>query len=248
VLCITYLAPSRTEASCDLTIVSPRNQWPSGSLGWRTEKRACNREGEKGTSNKTTIIASAALAAAIALGAVMMPAKADTVELRLLESVVDGGTGFLFGSSKGPAFKHTPANASAAKEANFWVANTFDVDVGVTGASVFAWVVAAPTSNYRYKPDLLADDCRCVSAEASAGAGVNILVGGSDDTVSLQPLGVRAREGVNVAGGIAEIELLSAANRIEVSLGFEAETKKGPANAGPFHANGLLHSAAISDR
>jgi Protein of unknown function (DUF992) len=47
------------------------------------------------------------------------------------------------------------------------------------------------------------------SAEATVGAGVgaNILIGGSSHTVELQPLSVQEQTGINVAAGIAEIEL-----------------------------------------
>jgi hypothetical protein len=40
-----------------------------------------------------------------------------------------------------------------------------------------------------------------------AGVGANILIGGSNRTVELQPLSVQEQTGVNVAAGVAEIEL-----------------------------------------
>lgn len=162
---------------------------------------------------KTKISAAAAVIATLGLGAAITPAKADSVELGLLECVVEGGTGFIFGSSKDLRCEYTPANDSAAKEAYFGVINKYGVDIGVTGTTVIAWAVLAPTSDYEYQPGSLAGDYRGVSAEASAaaGAGVNVLVGGSDDTFSLQPVSVQAQEGVNVAVGIAELELRSAA-------------------------------------
>lgn len=163
--------------------------------------------------NKTIpLTATAALATALAFGAV--PAKADSVELGLLECVVEGGTGFIFGSSKDLSCEYTPANESEAKEAYFGVINKFGVDLGVTGTTVIAWVVVAPTADYQYQTGSLAGDYRGVSAEASAvaGAGVNVLVGGSEDTISLQPVSVQAQEGVNVAVGIAELQLRSTPN------------------------------------
>ena len=163
---------------------------------------------------KTKITAAAALFATAALGAATVPAKADSVELGLLECVVEGGSGFIFGSSKDLSCEYTPANDSAAKEAYFGVINKFGVDIGVTGTTVIEWVVLAPTTDYEYQAGSLAGDYRGVSAEATAaaGAGVNILVGGSDDTISLQPVSVQAQEGVNVAVGIAELQLRSTAD------------------------------------
>ncbi|MCY0096606.1 DUF992 domain-containing protein [Hoeflea ulvae] len=164
--------------------------------------------------NTTKMTAAAALVATLSLGTATMPAHADSVELGLLECVVEGGTGFIFGSSKDLACEYTPANADAATEPYFGVINKYGIDIGVTGASVIAWAVLAPTSDYEYQPGSLAGDYRGVSAEATAaaGAGVNVLVGGSDDTFSLQPVSVQAQEGLNVAVGIAEIQLRSAAN------------------------------------
>jgi len=163
---------------------------------------------------KTKITAAAALFATAALSAATVPAKADSVELGLLECVVEGGSGFIFGSSKDLSCEYTPANDSAAKEAYFGVINKFGVDIGVTGTTVIEWVVLAPTTDYEYQAGSLAGDYRGVSAEATAaaGAGVNVLVGGSDDTISLQPVSVQAQEGVNVAVGIAELQLRSTAD------------------------------------
>ena len=47
------------------------------------------------------------------------------------------------------------------------------------------------------------------SAEVTVGGGIgaNVLVGGSTRAVQLQPLSVREETGVNVAAGIAELEL-----------------------------------------
>jgi hypothetical protein len=47
------------------------------------------------------------------------------------------------------------------------------------------------------------------SAQASAGvgAGANLLVGGSDDTLSLQPLSIQGQTGLNAALAISELVL-----------------------------------------
>lgn len=51
---------------------------------------------------KTTTFATIA-ATALAFGSTAPPTKADSVELGLLECVVDDGKGLVFGSSKEPA-------------------------------------------------------------------------------------------------------------------------------------------------
>jgi hypothetical protein len=126
---------------------------------------------------KTRISAAAAAIATIALGASTVPSQADSVELGLLECVVDGGTGFIFGSSKDLSCEYTPANETAPTEAYFGVINKFGLDIGVTGTTVIQWIVLAPTTDYDYQPGSLSGDYQGVSAEATAaaGAGVNLL-------------------------------------------------------------------------
>jgi Protein of unknown function (DUF992) len=53
------------------------------------------------------------------------------------------------------------------------------------------WAVYAPTTR----------------AAGFPAVGANILVGGSFRTVELQPLSVQQQNGINVAAGVAEIEL-----------------------------------------
>jgi hypothetical protein len=40
-----------------------------------------------------------------------------------------------------------------------------------------------------------------------AGVGANVLVGGSDRTVVLQPVSVQAQTGLNIAAGVSRMEL-----------------------------------------
>jgi hypothetical protein len=164
---------------------------------------------------KTTNFASiAAISSVLALGTATAPAKADSVELGLLECVVEGGTGFVFGSSKDLACEFIPANDGEAREPYFGVINKYGIDIGFTETSVIEWIIVAPTTGFEYRQGSLAGNYRGVTAEASAaaGAGVNVLVGGSQDMISLQPVSVQGQEGVNVALGVAELELRSISN------------------------------------
>ena len=47
------------------------------------------------------------------------------------------------------------------------------------------------------------------SAEASVviGGGANVLVGGSDQTITLQPISIQTQTGLNLAIGVAEFQL-----------------------------------------
>jgi hypothetical protein len=50
------------------------------------------------------------------------------------------------------------------------------------------------------------------SAEATVGAGLgaNVLVGGSNRSVALQPVSVQGQAGLNVAAGVTQLELRAA--------------------------------------
>lgn len=149
-------------------------------------------------------------AASVAFMAGSVPAQAQDrgVELGMLDCKVDGGTGFIIGSTKDVTCTYTPADKTFAPENYHGVINKFGLDIGVTGESWITWAVLAPSSDV-YAPGALAGDYIGATAEATAavGAGANLLIGGSNKTFTLQPLSVQAQTGVNLAVGIAEFKL-----------------------------------------
>jgi hypothetical protein len=82
----------------------------------------------------------------------------------------------------------------------------FGVDLGVTSGGSMVWLVYAPTNR---PAGALAGSYGGATAEASvvAGVGANVLVGGSNRTVELQPVSLQGQAGLNVAAGVAGIEL-----------------------------------------
>ena len=134
----------------------------------------------------------------------------DTVKLGVLNCTVEGGTGWVFGSSKNLACTYAPADGSA-EEVYVGTINKFGVDIGVTGKTLMSWAVVAPADS-AYASGQLAGDYVGATAEATfaAGLGANVLVGNSDSSIALQPVSVQAQEGVNVATGIAELKLVAA--------------------------------------
>ena len=81
------------------------------------------------------------------------------------------------------------------------------VDLGVTEQTRFEWAVNAP--NIRFGRGELAGTYGGVGANASigVGGGGNFLVGGPSNAYALQPLSVQGQKGLNVAAGIAGLEL-----------------------------------------
>lgn len=85
--------------------------------------------------------------------------------------------------------------------------NRLGVDVGINQRTALEWAVYAPTR--RVGRGDLRGNYGGVAAGASIGLGVggNALLGGSNNTIALQPLSVQAQSGLGVAAGIAGLNL-----------------------------------------
>jgi len=85
--------------------------------------------------------------------------------------------------------------------------NRIGLDIGTSSEVAVAWAVLAPTR--RVGPGDLAGNYAGVAASAAVGVGLgaNALVGGSNNTFALQPLSAQAQTGLNIAAGIAGLEL-----------------------------------------
>ena len=81
------------------------------------------------------------------------------------------------------------------------------LDLGITEETALAWGVFAPVA--RLGPGDLAGTYAGAQGSASfgVGAGGNVLVGGSNNTIALQPLSVQGSVGVNIAAGLESLEL-----------------------------------------
>jgi hypothetical protein len=81
------------------------------------------------------------------------------------------------------------------------------VDLGITQESALAWGVYAPVARLGIG-DLSGTYAGAQgSASVGVGAGGNMLVGGSDNSIALQPLSVQGQVGINVAAGLESLEL-----------------------------------------
>jgi hypothetical protein len=152
-------------------------------------------------------LAVAASALSLAAGALALgsPAQAQGVKAGVLTCNEAGGFGFIFGSSK--AVNCTFAPPGGPPQHYVGSIDKFGVDIGYTKGGVLVWAVFAPTTSPA--PGSLAGSFGGVTASATAvvGAGANVLVGGSNKTISLQPLSIEGNTGLNVAAGVAALTL-----------------------------------------
>lgn len=150
-----------------------------------------------------------AIGAIAILGALALPGQAlARVEIGVLDCMVEGGVGYIVGSSKDVACTFTPAGGRPEIYAG--TVDKIGIDVGFTTESVIKWAVLAPTAD-AYAPRALAGSYGGVSAEATAGAGLgaNVLVGGTGDSFMLQPVSLQAQGGMNVAAGLTAFHLVA---------------------------------------
>lgn len=118
---------------------------------------------------------------------------------------VSAGIGFIIGSQRQVNCLFTPSYP-APPEQYVGTITKIGLDIGATAAGQLVWAVQMSTTRRR---GVLAGSYAGASAEATVGAGLgaNVLVGGNDRSVALQPLSIQGQVGLNVAAGVAEIAL-----------------------------------------
>jgi hypothetical protein len=151
------------------------------------------------------------LLGAVSLGALIIsgPAAAAPhgVKVGILTCHVHSGWGFVVGSSKAMDCSYKPRNRGPDNyKGNI---SKLGVDIGYTSGGTLVWDVIAPTSDMR--PGALEGDYGGATASATIGAGVgaNVLLGGFDKSIALQPVSVEGNTGFNVSGGIGSMNLKS---------------------------------------
>jgi hypothetical protein len=134
--------------------------------------------------------------------------ESGTVRVGTLRCDVAGGTSFIFGSTRAIACEFV--NVNGKRERYDGEIRRYGVDLGFTKAAVMLWVVLAPTTDV--KPGVLAGSFVGASGSATVGvgAGANVLLGGSDRSITLQPLSIEGNTGLNVALGVGELRLQTA--------------------------------------
>ena len=148
-----------------------------------------------------TLSALGLITGGLALGT---PAQAD-VRVGVMTCEVNSGFGYVLGSSRDVHCTFVPAAGLAEHYAG--TIAKFGVDIGYVQNAVIVWTVVAPT--VALPPGSLTGSYGGATASATVGVGVgaNVLVGGSNTTISLQPASVEGGTGLNVAGGFAALSL-----------------------------------------
>ena len=141
----------------------------------------------------------------IALAEPPPPPAPAGIKVGSLTCNVSSGFGFLFGSSKD--LKCTYAPNSGSGEHYTGTFSKYGLDIGYADNATLVWGVVAPSSDVR--PGALEGDYAGATAGATivVGLGANVLIGGLDKSIALQPVSVQGNTGLNVAAGVGVITL-----------------------------------------
>jgi hypothetical protein len=155
---------------------------------------------------RLTLMCTLALTAVAAAGAPAM--SQSRIQAGILQCRGAGSVGYLVGSvhplqcwfqsDYGPRYPY------------YGLVRRVGLDIGFTQQSSLGWAVLAPTR--RIGPGDLSGSYGGVTAGAAIGIGgnANALVGGSENSFALQPLSLEGQTGLNVAVGVASLELRDA--------------------------------------
>jgi uncharacterized protein DUF992 len=146
-------------------------------------------------------VATATLIASIASA----DAQQNRVQVGVLECRGGASVGFIVGSVtnlgcvlRGDGRPDEPYVATIRK---------VGLDIGITQETALGWAVFAPVE--RLGPGDLSGSYAGAQGSASVGVGLgaNVLVGGSANSIALQPLSLQGSTGLNVAVGLEGLEL-----------------------------------------
>jgi len=148
----------------------------------------------------------AALIAATTSVTVTSPSDAEPrrVQVGTLACSLSSSIGLVLGSQRNVNCDFSSSGAPVERYTG--TMTRIGLDVGVTTGGAIIWAVFADTDRYA---GMLSGTYAGASGEVSiaAGLGANVLVGGSDTTVALQPVSVQGQVGLNIAAGVGALEL-----------------------------------------
>jgi hypothetical protein len=162
----------------------------------------------RSVSKALVLIIALAVPAAAQNQNLAVPRLDPSAKVGMLNCNVGPEIGFIVGGRAKLACRYSPSSASAPTENYTGEITTVGLDIGATGGGKLAWAVFMPTNGPAH--GALAGDYAGVTGQAAVGVGVggNVLVGGSNRSVTLQPFSVEDT-GINLAVGVSDMVLRS---------------------------------------
>lgn len=144
--------------------------------------------------------------AASASAAEKVPAKGKLETTGALRCEIYSGVGLVLGSSRSVSCSFKRSNGTIEKYIGS--ISRIGLDLGAVTKSTMVWAVV-PTSSNKPGSYILEGDYVGVSGGVAVGFGLgaNILIGGSNKSIALQPVSVEGSQGLNVALGVGKLHL-----------------------------------------
>ena len=156
--------------------------------------------------------ATALIAAAMLMTVATSPASAQErrVQVGELDCSLSSSIGMVVTSQRNVSCFFHSGNAPQA--AYVGTLTRLGLDIGITSGGKMVWTVFVNTDRYG---GTLAGSYVGATAEASLalGLGANVLIGGNNDSVALQPLSVQSTTGFNIAAGVSQLNLCLAGSQ-----------------------------------
>ncbi len=153
-----------------------------------------------------TLIGGAALVAAAAIA--VSPTLADTPKIAIgaLTCHGHGGVGLIFGSKENMRCEFQTAVSGRTYRYAATITKV-GLDIGFTGESTLVWTVLGSTTDL--PANALEGSYGGVTAGVAVGVGgnANALLGGSGQSIVLQPVSVEGQTGLNLSAGVAGLTL-----------------------------------------
>ena len=150
------------------------------------------------------------MAALVVVAMAIMPVPGmahgpEQTKAGILTCDISAGIGLIVTSKKNVTCMFTPSRPGP-REVYTGAISKFGLDLGATTGGEMIWAVYA-SGNKQF--GALAGRYGGASAAVTIGAGVgaNVLVGGLNRSVTLQPVSLQSEIGLNVAAGVTELEL-----------------------------------------
>lgn len=151
------------------------------------------------------------IAAMTALATLILAAPiADAQDAKVVAGTLtckgQGTVGLVVGSKEELACKYAPVGGGPVHRFRGSTSRV-GLDVGIRGKSVMVWTVLGSTT--QIPGEQLGGNFAGVSADVAAGLGVgaNVLLGGNNKSIVLQPVSVKGEVGLNIAVGVASLSL-----------------------------------------
>jgi Protein of unknown function (DUF992) len=147
----------------------------------------------------------AILALAAGTGAPTQSSAQTWTQAGVLRCILNPSIGFVIFGHQSMECRFQPV--SGPEQTYEGAINTVGVDLGVTNGGRFAWAVFGGASGIAY--GALAGEYVGASGDVGfgVGAGANVLVGGSNRSIALQPLSLEGSVGINVVAGLSQLQL-----------------------------------------